>query len=206
MKMSSLTRWFWQWHATSRRLFPLIALGLMPTCSGQQPAPATPQGLPKTYVDTDAYSIYAVLLEGTKHSSFVIQSETESWSGTTLRNVGIKGDRKFRKVWGAALNDFVKQYRTPKLLTKDIPIAVPYQLLSGEKLPGWNSFHQLYPLVDGYYWFSAVGFDRQRNHAIVDMNYSCGPLRAHGEPHFLEKKNGTWREVSINAEVTVWAS
>jgi hypothetical protein len=27
-----------------------------------------------------------------------------------------------------------------------------------------------------------------------------------GEPHFFEKKGAKWHEVSVNAEVEVWAS
>lgn len=166
-----------------------------------------------SYADKDAYLIYAILLESNKSSSFVIQSETDSWPLANPKNVGIKGDRSFHKEWGPALKDFASQFHNPRLLTRDIPIEGPYELVSQRTLTsifkstgGWNTFYERYPSSGGVFSFSAVGFDAQRVHAIVQMNHSCGGLCGYGQPHFFEKKDGKWQEVSVNASISAWAS
>jgi hypothetical protein len=167
----------------------------------------------KPYVDADAYSIYATLLASDKHSFLVIQCETQFSSTATPENMGIKGNRNFYKVWGPVLKDYAKQYQTPRLLTRNIPIEVSYELVPEQRIRAifksekkWDAFYELYPSSGGYYWFSAVGFDPQKTHAIVKMNYGCGMLCGGGEPHFFEKQNGKWREVPVNAEVEGWTS
>ncbi len=191
----------------------MVVLGLLPYCANPQDPPGTPATIVNPYVDADAYSIYAILLESEKHSFFVIQSETQSFSTATPENMGIKGGRNFHKVWTPVLKDYAKQFRTPRLLTRNIPTEISYELVPEQEIRAvfkserkWDAFYELYPSSAGYYWFSAVGFDPQRTHAIVQLNHMCGMLCGNGEPHFFEKNNGKWREVSVKAEVHVWAS
>ena len=194
----------------------LVVLGQGYPCAGQEDSTAHPKTIVKPYVDADAYAIYAILLAIDKHTFFVIQSETESRPTATPENVGIKGDRDFYKVWGPVLKDYAKKYRSPRLLTRKIPIEVPCELVpqqqisalfrSETKWNAWGPFYELYPSSGGYFWFSAVGFDPQKTHAIVSMNHRCGMLCGGGGPNFFEKKNGKWREVSVKAQVMHWAS
>ncbi len=113
------------------------------------------------YTNPDGYRIYAVLLENENHSSVVIQSETVSWDKASPDNLGIKGDSKFRKEWGTALNDFTIQYRTAKLLGKNIPLDALYELISRGTIDsifknehGWPTFYDRYSPANGFYSFS----------------------------------------------------
>ena len=202
---------------TRRDIGALLAILLLvpgsPVRGSRQDSTAHAETVLTPYADKDAYLIYAILLESSKSPSFVIRSETDSWSGATPKNVGIKGDRSFHRVWGTALKDFASQYHNPRLLTRDIPIEGPYELVSQRTLTsifkstgGWNTFYERYPSSGGVFSFSAVGFDAQRVRAIVQMNHNCGLLCGYGQPHFFEKKDGKWLEVSVKASVTVWAS
>jgi hypothetical protein len=190
-----------------------LALGFASALASRQESTVHTGTSVKPYADKDTYSIYAILLENKKSSSLVIQSETDLWWGATPENMGIKGDKNFQKVWGIVLVDFANQYQNPKLLTRDIPLEIPYELLSKQKIDsifksegGWETFYKRYPSSGGFFSFSLVGFDPQKNHAVVWMYHSCGYVCGDGEPHFFEKKDGKWREVSVNAEVTVSAS
>jgi hypothetical protein len=186
----------------------LAAFAIALACSGQQRGSGR-RIIPRPYLDADAYAIYAVLLKSTGGSNFVVQAETDSWSKTTSKNIGIRGDRNFRKVWGAVVNDFAEQYRRPRLLVPNIPITGHYDVASLEKIlsGGWDGFHERFPWAGGrFYSFSPVGFNSQRNRAIVNMTCDCGPLCGGGTTHFFEKQDGTWREVSVNAQVLAWAS
>jgi hypothetical protein len=193
-------------------LAALLVFGLAPARASQQESVAHIETAAKPYDDPDAYAIYAILLAHNKDSSFVMKAETESYGKVTPEGPGIKGDRRFHKVWGDALNDYAKRYFSPSLLMRSISISTPYELVSTEKVQaifesgGWEEFYKSYPLSRGMYWFSAVGFGRHKTHAIVQMNYQCGGLCGKGEPHFFEKKDGKWREVRVTATVTVWVS
>ena len=186
----------------------LLALGFVPALACQQDSTPHRETVVTPYADKDAYLIYAMLLESTESPSPVIQAETESWSAATDEGTGIRGNKAFVKVWGIALRDFARQYRNPRLLTQTVPIEAAYELVSKQKVldGGWDMFYKLHPSSGGFFTFSAVGFDSQKTHAIVQMNHRCGLLCGYGKPHFFEKKDGKWREVSVDASVTVWVS
>jgi hypothetical protein len=165
----------------------------------------------EVYSDPDAYEIYALLLKSTNKTSFVIESETSTFAGE--KDAGVSGEANFRKLWGAALDNFVAQNQTTKTLTQHIPIEVPYELVSKERLeqvlksPGqWKAFYEQFPSSDGYVWFSAVGFDPPKKRAIATMNHACGILCAGGRAHFFEKHDGSWHEVHPIANIQVWMS
>jgi hypothetical protein len=200
-----------------RKIFltTLVVFGLVPARASQQDAPAHLETSAKPYEDPDAYAIYSILLRSYKDSSFVIRAETESRTGVTPESTGIKGDRSFRHEWGDAVKNYSKGYSDPSLLTRNFSIEAPYELVPKEKMDavfepgtglGWEAFYKNYPLSRGYYWFSAVGFDSRKTHAIVQMNNMCGGLCGRGELHFFEKKDGMWREVQVDAERITWFS
>jgi hypothetical protein len=171
--------------------------GLAPTFAKGQVSVEHQESPLKPYVDTDAYRVYAVLLDNAKYSPFTVQSETESFAEATSKNIGVKGDRKFRKVWGAAVKDLARKYHQQLHLANDIPIDARYDVIPKRELM------RRYEPGTGYYSFSPVGFNPAKTRAIVEMIYKCFGWCAHGTLHFLEKVNGRWREVSVNADVEV---
>ena len=165
------------------------------------------------YTDQDSYQIYAALLKDKKYSLYVIQAEIDGYPNLTSKNLGIEGDKDFMREWGAVMDDYAKQNRTSKLLQRSFPLHTSYELIPESNIfsaehgqKGWDDYYRRYPASGGYYWFSAVGFNRARTRAIVDMGHSCGMLCGSGRPHFFEKKDGKWREVGVKASVTVGAS
>lgn len=191
----------------------LLLGGLPASVTAKQASEDTKAEPTKSYTDPDGYQIYAALLTGEKASSFVIQAETESSEKTTVNNLDIRGDHRFTTRWGAALRDLAAEYRAPKLLSKSIPLTASYEIVSVDTLneifnqkQGWARFSQRYPSAHGYYSFSPVGFNPTKTRAVVWTAYSCAGLCGGGTYHFFEKKDGSWREVSVNAEVPKVAS
>lgn len=161
MATRRLTTAFPRMSVSCERIFLglLCALALSPARASGQVSAARQESPLQPYVDADAYRVYAVLLDNAKYSPFVIQSETESFSGITPKNIGIKGNRKFWKVWGAAVESLARNYGQQVLLTRNFPTEAPYELLPNRELraraePG-----------TGYYSFSTVGFDPGKKHA-----------------------------------------
>jgi len=156
------------------------------------------------YIDKDSYQIYATLLEGQKHTLYVIEAVTDAYPGMTSKNLGIEGDKEFMREWGAVMDDYAKQNQTEKLLQRGFPLQTPYELISDSKSP--EELGRLLPTSGGFYFFSAVGFNPTRTRAIVNMGHHCGMLCGGGGPHFFKKKDGIWREVTVEATITVWVS
>ena len=57
----------------------MFVLGLVPARATQQGSTTRNETIVEPYKDADAYAIYAILLQGNKCCSLVIQSETLSW-------------------------------------------------------------------------------------------------------------------------------
>jgi hypothetical protein len=176
-----------------------------------QDGPQVPHAKP--YVDPDAYAIYAVLLTAHMENFFVIESEMQYLP--SVKESGIKGGPEFTKVWGAVLADYVDKFHQKWTLTHDLPLDVPYELVTKAEIgtlfkstvtSGWQNFTGRYPGARGYYSFSAVGFNEEKTHAIVQMNNLCGSLCGYGSPHFLEKVDGKWREIKVTAKYSFWVS
>ena len=194
-------------HGTA---FAFSVLSLVVSCVSLGASPRIISGNSESgiaaYQDDDAYAIYALFLQTVNHAHPVIQAETGFEPHATLKNIGITGDANFRKIWGAALKDYVARYHTPMSLTRAIPTNIPYELLSLTEFqkmvrsPGaWDNFYKQYPESGGYISFSAVGFDRSRTHAVGYMGTGCGMLCGFWGPRFFEKQKGKWTEVSVKA-------
>ena len=192
-------------------VFPVMLAERPSTAFGRQQQTKTNHAA--IYTDQDSYQIYAALLEGEKHSLYVIQAEIQGYPNLTSKNLGIEGDKEFMREWGPVMEDYAKQNRTAKLLQRNFPLHTSYELIPESNIfpaehgqKGWDDYYRRYPASDGYYWFSAVGFNPARTRAIVNMGNLCGTLCGGGGPHFFEKKDGKWREVSVKATVRVWTS
>jgi hypothetical protein len=168
------------------------------------------------YSDPDAYQIYAALLSQEKQSVYVIREELNWYPGTKTEDLGIKGGRKFMRDWKEVMEDSAREHRKQRVLTHALEIDAPYELFTeaqeaeifNSKSPHakWESFYQRFPASKGYFWFSAVGFNPHWDRAIVYMGYDCGVLCAGDRPYFLQKKGGSWHQVSVHASVIVGAS
>jgi hypothetical protein len=60
----------------------------------------------------------------------------------------------------------------------------------------WQAFGQLYPDHRGHIEFSAVGYDRLGENAILHVMFSCGPSCAEGQIVRLSRVGNRWRVVS----------
>lgn len=61
-----------------------------------------------------------------------------------------------------------------------------------EQSPYWLGFRKRYPGAWGYTVLTRVGFDRKRQHALVQVMHRCSSSCEHMEDMFLENVNGRW--------------
>ncbi|HVH72490.1 MAG TPA: hypothetical protein VNB49_15460 [Candidatus Dormibacteraeota bacterium] len=191
---------------------PLMLAERPSTANGRQSSQQSETNHAAIYTDQDSYQIYAALLESEKHTLYVIRAEIHGYADLTTKNLGIEGDKEFMRDWGPVMDDYAKQNRTAKLLQRNLPLRTSYKLIPESNIfpaehgQDWDDYYRRYPSSGGYYWFSAVGFNPTRTRAIVDMGHECGILCGNGGPHFFEKRDGKWCEVSVRATMRVWTS
>ena len=68
---------------------------------------------------------------------------------------------------------------------------------------GWDAFRKDRPDASGIVTLSAVGFDLDASHAIVNVSYLCASHCGNGTVFVLEKKDGAWK---IEADIGTWMS
>lgn len=123
--------------------------------------------------------------------------------------------KDFAGSWADVLADYKKENRTPRSLSRNFSVQVPYDLVPGKEIgsffedrtvDGWKRFYSHYPNSGGYIQFSAVGFNEGQTKALVYVAVHCGWLCGHGSYVFLEKRNGTWATVNLRASRCEWIS
>jgi hypothetical protein len=68
---------------------------------------------------------------------------------------------------------------------------------------GWDLFKKNHAGASGIVTFSAVGFDRDGTHALVNVSYLCWSHCGNGSFYILEKKDGEW---TVSQEIGTWIS
>lgn len=68
---------------------------------------------------------------------------------------------------------------------------------------GWERFRKDHPETSGIVTFSAVGFDSDGSHAVVNVSYLCASHCGNGSFFVLEKKDADW---TISKEIGTWMS
>lgn len=167
-----------------------------------------------TYQDADAYEIYAMLLPlqwpaTVAHTKkMLIRAETASYE------MCLKPEGESVAVVGPAIANFLEVNKQTWLLEKTIPMEQPYDFIFNKELDaifangpgGWKGFYEKYPDSGGYNEVSAVGFNKDKNVAVVYVAHSCGGLCGGGSFHLLEKKDGKWQALKWKGTECTWVS
>jgi len=90
---------------------------------------------------------------------------------------------------------------TAYTLSPNLDIEQDYVMMSQEdfdqifglKGQAWGRFEEQYPGASGFVLFSRVGFNDEKNQALVDLGYRCGDLCGSGGLYLLVKENGQWK-------------
>ena len=154
------------------RIF-LAALFLAATWGLHPQSPEKNQQNLQTYSDPDAYQVYAALLPSNsawggelRAKSLAILQET----GPNPQGCFPQDKKEVSETWAAVLEDYKKQNQTPKLLLRNVPIEMPYKLISRTEISDlltpprsledgaerWKSFYSRHPDSGGYIELSAV--------------------------------------------------
>lgn len=172
----------------------LFVAFLVASSAGAQESAAT-----EPYADKDAYDVYSVLLPGEESYGFakgtmVVLQETTFSAEQTCGSAHIPPD------FESAFRNFEETGAKRFLLQRNIRSDKPYEFVSQGalrslmKAGSWPQFYKRYPGSSGYIAFSAVGFNKAKDRAVVYSGSSCGSRCGRWALHLLQKADGKWQD------------
>jgi hypothetical protein len=165
--------------------------------------PVTPQPID----DPEAYAVYASLLpaswpEKVGRATRLVFTEEAITDFRCLPHGGV-----FETEWSRAFAGFKRATESPRTLLPGFDLRIPYIVVPRAEIQaikasetdpmmfGWANFYRRFPDSGGNMYFSPVGFDATKRHAIVFMGHTCGGLCGSEGFYFLQKTDGRWQRV-----------
>lgn len=104
--------------------------------------------------------------------------------------------------------DFEAQNKEPRSLRSLLAISVNYVFVSQQEIAttlktrdGWDIFYAKYPNSQGHMRLSGVGFNPQKDMALVYVDNMSHALAGEGYYVLLKKANGKW---TVQNQAAVW--
>lgn len=116
----------------------------------------------------------------------------------------------FEGIGADTFEDYRARNRSPKRFEQlqSLPATVVLldrrefaKMLRSRDGDGWTRFEEKYPTSNGFIEFSAVGFDRARDEALVYVSRSCGTACAAGWYVLLRRDTDGWR---VDEQLLSW--
>jgi hypothetical protein len=154
-----------------------VALALVFSCLGASSLVSDAQTKPRknqpiSYSDADGYQVLSSIIdtETEKLKSGSVSIFHQTVSEEAFREVRVQCSARFPREFQSALEDFDKKAKTRFLLKQQLSIHKGYRFV--ETGVGVQDSTKSLP---GIYSFSAVGFDENKTHAIVLVQYLVRP-------------------------------
>jgi len=158
-------------------------------------------------------AVYASLLEGYAAELIVITDKTgldivsgEEELDETLDYV----KQGMPELEQETIDDFKNKNKESYSLKEDMDIGVDYLLISEEEIEnifqsatGWDDFYEKYPNSQGTMTLSKVGFNSEKDQALVYVGNQSHWLAGAGYYVLLVKENGDW---IVKESIMTWIS
>jgi hypothetical protein len=168
---------------------------------------------PQTPITNEEYNVYSALINSKYMSDrielIVIQDNT-----TTSITVGGDFDRRYVRgmpeLQRETIENFKKINHQSYLLKRQFNLELNYILISQDEMKNifkkgyeWDDFYKKYPNSSGIIILSRVGFNSQKDQALVYISRWIHRRSAAGYIVFLVKENNVWK---IKERVMIWIS
>jgi len=161
-------------------------------------------------IDDEEYNVYSALIRSTygdnPNTLPVIVEDTTSPPEGGLSGISAK------EVQQETVDNFKKANQQSYLLKRRFNPSINYILISQEELKnifsrdlvrGWDKFHKKYPNSQGIITLSRVGFNNQKDQALVYIGDQFSSLSGAGSIILLIKENNVWK---IKQRFMLWIS
>lgn len=161
-------------------------------------------------LDKEEYQVYAAILKNeiTRDDidKIVIANHTfrEIFDREGILRHGKAGKSFLQDLSSHIIEDFDQKNKDEYLLSRQFPSVRNYDLILFDERSlfsqqdmtrahaEWISFFERFPNSQGLFSFSRVGFDENRNKALVSIADSAGVNDGAGALVYLEKRRGAW--------------
>jgi hypothetical protein len=205
--------------STSSSVTPMVELPTLETKATQKakakpPSAATPTS--QAAPEAEVYAVYSAVIQTRyidtrKPELIVIGDETglDYFSGTLGDH--LKSVRQgLPDLTDEVSANFETQNQQPQPLKPLLTLSVKYVFISQSEIEmtfkgqdGWKIFYDKYPNAQGHMRLSGVGFNPQRDLALVYVDNMSQALMGGGYYILLKKVNDKW---TIQNQVSVWIS
>jgi hypothetical protein len=188
-----------------RNLRSLLLALLLTAAVAQAPSPPP-------YTDSEAYRVYSAVIgewpSDANAKRILIRQQTVPFQ------MCLKPRDKFVKIMEPAIDDWIAQNQHLWTLERKFSTDKPYDLIPSAELTGffaadleegWKKFYRRHPDASGFDEFSAVGFNRDHNIAIVYAAEKCGPKCGHGSFYVMQKKRDHWETMLWSGQGCTWS-
>lgn len=176
---------------------------------GGSPGESTPSHVRTTSIDREkeSYRIYSIVLNHKwDKGNVVVRSVTD-------RGL-FQNDKWLENNVGKSFPEAVSDFKNANTKEIDIKELFDYSrkvsLIDQQEVKatigggeGWERFRKDHPGTSGIVTFSAVGFDSDGSHAVVNVSYLCASHCGNGSFYVLEKRDNDW---TISKEIGTWMS
>jgi hypothetical protein len=185
----------------------VIGVTLLGSCTTEQPTiPTTNAPVPESA--NEEYNVYSALLNSrftdNRIKLIVIEEQTQA-SKTSVEDYA----KNIPDLQQETIDDFYKANQQSHKLERQFNLPFNYTLISQAELKnifdsgGWDNFYKKYPNSPGITSLSGVGFNAQKNQALVSIGTQSHYLAGAGYIVLLAKENGIWR---VKQQVMTWIS
>lgn len=187
----------------SKHLWILVVASLLGSCAASPIISVSSQH--SSEMEKDA--VYATLIREMcitdQVEQIVIKDETslDSFRDDELEEIFRQITLKLPTLQKATFSDFRDRNRQPHRLDETINLSIKYVLISKEEENellyragggSWLSFYKKYPKSQGITTLSGVGFNPERDQALVYVGNRSGPKTGTGYYVLLARENGNW--------------
>ena len=176
---------------------------------GQTPVQQAPVNVVASPFDRgkESYRVYSVILNHHwDKGNLVVRDRTDR--GLFQNDEWL--DNNVGKTYADAVGDFKKANDKETQIENRFDYNGKISLIDQQEFKttigggdGWDAFRKNHLGASGIVTFSAVGFDRDGNHALVNVSYLCANRCGNGSFYILEMKNGEW---IISQDMGTWIS
>ena len=169
---------------------------------------------PQATVTADEYDVYSALIQ----SVYIGATQPKQIVITPVHD-----DRHFfgqavgamESQWsdlGDAVDDFKAKNRTSSVLERRFTISVPYAIVSEQEMASifsttvvrdWKKFYAKYPDAKAFLALSRVGFNQEKDTAVLYTEYQRGPTGGEGYVVLMKKTDGRW---TVDQNSMCWTS
>lgn len=157
---------------------------------------------PQATVTADEYDVYSALIQsvyiGATQPKQIVITPVHDDNYSFGHAVGVMESQ-----WsdlGDVVDDFKAKNRMSSVLERRFTISVPYTIVSEQELAsifsgtitGWKKFHAEYPDAKAFLRLSRVGFNQEKDTAVLYTEYQKGPTDGEGDVVLMKKTDGRW--------------